>query len=73
MSEWISVKDKLPPHEEYILIYESYKEMTFEYYSLAYYDETKKKFFNASDASDETPTHWMPLPSSPNEENANDS
>jgi len=77
MSEWISVKEKLPPQDgSPFLGYDPNAEKTGKIYVLIYIP--KKKFSERlsleecyREASGESyftwePTHWMPLPEAPN-------
>jgi len=67
MTEWISVKDRLPEHGEYILLtytedHKIHKDMWCEKGKWMYpgemdfYGETNSKV-----------THWMPFPETPND------
>ena len=58
MSNWISVKDRLPEKSQRCIIYERYEYRTI---SLVYYFSENKKW--QDEIGDEYyPTHWMPLP-----------
>jgi len=64
MSEWISVKDKMPEKDhEYYLVNWTYLEMT-------YSDKGQQhvmffKYGRFECAHEECITHWMPLPETP--------
>lgn len=62
MSEWISVKDRLPQEKEVVLTYES----AFDSMSMAFRLPNTEEFINVGDyyALDAV-THWMPLPNPP--------
>ncbi|MBR1749926.1 MAG: DUF551 domain-containing protein [Ruminococcus sp.] len=63
MSEWISVKDRLPEDGEEVLIYSTTNEI-----SMCYYDEDTHRF-NVVDSdlywNEISVTHWAPLPEPP--------
>lgn len=60
MSEWISVKDKLPANGNKVLYYDAnYKKIDCSLYDYDCFMETSRAFHNV--------THWMPLPEPPNE------
>lgn len=62
MSEWISVKDRLPVAKEEVLAYES----AFDSMSMAFRLPNTEEFINVGDyyALDAV-TYWMPLPEPP--------
>lgn len=62
MTEWISVKGRLPAAKEVVLTYES----AFDSMSMAFRLPDTEKFINVGDyyALDAV-THWMPLPKPP--------
>lgn len=57
MSEWISVKDRLPDEEELVLICEN-KRDTYSFIAF-YFHEQNKWAFNDCEF---LPDYWMPLP-----------
>ena len=61
MAEWISVKDRLPKHEENVLLCFG------KFMGVGYYDEVDQSFYDAEDDYRfvDDVTHWMPLPSPP--------
>lgn len=61
--KWISAKDKLPKHEENVLLYFG------KFMGVGYYDEADQSFYDAADDYElVNVTHWMPLPEPPKEE-----
>ena len=64
MTNWISVKDRLPVAKEVVLTYES----AFDSMSMAFRLPGTEEFINVGDyyALDAV-THWMPLPEPPKE------
>lgn len=72
MSEWISVKDRLPQKEEAVLMAfwceeNGHGNMAVgfcreEYGHIGWFSFTDESFYTDCDA---TPTHWMPLPEPP--------
>ena len=61
MSEWISVKDRLPEHKGYYLVYwQRYGSR--DYIEIIYF-RGKSRWATANDII----THWMPLPEKPTE------
>jgi hypothetical protein len=75
MSEWISVKDKLPNIYEWVLVYSSYSVKEFDHGAQIFVAQmtTDKDFESAhgdgfvADWVNDTITHWMLLPSKPKE------
>jgi hypothetical protein len=68
MSEWISVKDKAPKTEDYILITDVNLNKDYGYnVAVGYYDLTFEKYFAADDFPLDCTTHWQPLPKPPKE------
>ena len=73
--EWISVKDRLPPYNTYVLIYRptmAIKILVDEYFGF-YSDNGDEWFegwakFGKDLQGNPLITHWMPLPSLPNAE-----
>lgn len=62
MNDWISVKDRLPEIEAYVLVHyenEKIKPIDIGYYSLA------AKMWNVGYIKTGIVTHWMPLPAPP--------
>jgi hypothetical protein len=60
MSEWISVKDRLPETEQYVLAYHN---SCYPRERVDFFSETSKRWMmSAGDV-----THWMPLPEAPKE------
>lgn len=64
MSEWISVKDRLPEDDGWFLV------SIFGWVTLAFYDEHDSIFndFKTCMANNSQVTHWMPLPEPPEED-----
>lgn len=69
---WISVKDELPPDDEYVLVY-VYGQIKVYFYAVSddgqercHWWEDEGGSFH-SDITDGDVTHWMPLPSPPKE------
>lgn len=75
MDEWISVKDRLPPYNTYVLVYRptmAIKILADEYFGF-YSDNGDEWFegwakFGKDLQGNPLITHWMPLPSLPNAE-----
>jgi len=73
MSEWISVKDRLPPEQEDGLLFCSiYDELFIGWVELGYTDAGQFHLTYAEghcylDRADKIITHWMPLPKPPEE------
>lgn len=65
MSKWISVKDRLPSHNEWILAFDGEK-MCVCWFDLSYHDYLFM-FGMSSSQQFRNVTHWMPLPEPPNE------
>ncbi len=65
MSEWISVKDRLPTDDETVLCYQPGRTSALPV--IAWYDEETKGFQVAFTWQELLiyPTHWMPLPEPP--------
>ncbi|MBR5202681.1 MAG: DUF551 domain-containing protein [Clostridia bacterium] len=63
ITEWISVKDRLPEEGIDVLVYDDDTDMFF----IAWYDETLDKWLNADNGRLFGVTHWMPLPNPPKE------
>jgi len=65
MSDWISVKDRLPTKETYLILYDEKNGCAPGYYE----DQWWTYFFygNECNARAENVTHWMPLPTPPKE------
>lgn len=62
MSEWISVKDRLPDDTGYVLAWSPrYQEVV-----IAWYSE-EEDFWRTEDDLAPFPSHWMPLPEPPKE------
>ena len=57
MSDWISVKDRLPENEDEVLIYMGH-------YEVGWYS---REVWRGVDEWRLEPTHWMPLPEPPAE------
>lgn len=65
MTEWISVKDRLPKAKETVLAYEA----AFDSMSMAYRLPNTEEWIDTGDYYPlEAVTHWMPLPKPPKEE-----
>lgn len=62
MTDWVSVKDRLPQAKQMVLAYEA----AFDSMSMAFRLPNTEEFINAGDyyALDAV-THWMPLPRTP--------
>lgn len=71
MSEWVSVKDKLPKNNQRVLAFESKRNEVYLMEFIEIPDERKYDFcfeeYGTSDRRDVW-THWMPLPEPPNNE-----
>ena|ERR1700677_1538511 len=70
MSEWISVKDRLPPECESVLVWSKGFDPISAFLSYTYDKKPLMYFVNDWDESDtnlklEDVTHWMPLPEPP--------
>ena len=65
MSEWISVKERLPEHGQVIAFSPQYKE-----YMIGYLDESSVEgiFCHCDGVELYQVTHWQPLPEPPGEE-----
>jgi hypothetical protein len=63
MGEWISVKDKLPELNEWVLAYPTQKDGV----AMGYLSKYHGWITSNSSAWWQTPTHWMPLPPAPEE------
>lgn len=64
MTEWISVKDRLPQAKEMVLAYEA----AFDSMSMAFRLPNTEEFINVGDYYTlDAVTHWMPLPKPPKE------
>ncbi len=61
MSKWISVKDKLPKDDEYVLTYSKDHRP---HQQIGFYSTFSEQWLQTSSAY---PSHWMPLPESPND------
>lgn len=69
MSEWISVKDRLPEKTGLYLIYEQkYNPMM----ETCFYSNCSGWQYGFSDSDAELITHWMPLPEPPEIEDEDD-
>lgn len=64
MSEWISVKDRLPENEDRILVYDLHNDIEFGFFNMR---DKKFKYFDENGYPYEFlyVTHWMPLPKPP--------
>lgn len=60
MSEWISVKKRLPEESGYYLVFMAYGRM-----DVMSYIETNKCFLGYCGYAMKNVTHWMPLPELP--------
>lgn len=60
MTNWIRVKDRLPEERQWVLVFMNYGDIEF-----SRFEDKEWKY------SPGTPTHWMPLPELP-EEDEND-
>ena len=69
MSDWISVKDRVPEEGEYVLILEPIDKEILEYqerFNVAHWLDGMGWIDWCAD--DVSPTHWMPLPEPPKPE-----
>lgn len=64
MSEWISVKDKLPDELEEVLVFDG-NAISTAYISWYEYDKTPR--WQSDGSLSFTATHWMPLPNLPDD------
>ena len=64
MSEWISVKDRMPPRGDCLVITEDC-----EIYLCDYFPSVNQYWYLDEMIMAETITHWMPLPEPPKEDN----
>jgi len=64
MSEWISVKDRLPDIDLSVLVYNG---QSIEVMAYWYDEDEKPNFMNPPAPPCDFVTHWMPLPEPPNE------
>lgn len=75
MSEWISVKDRLPPHEQFVVVASN----IWRWPKIAYFGDRKLEHANLDSYFMSSPlrvffkdldvvTHWMPLPELPKED-----
>lgn len=71
MSEWISVKDRMPEPETWALVYIEYPSPVFEFErGIRKTSNIKKMFYDGESFYCDfgTITHWMPLPQKPESE-----
>lgn len=68
MSEWISVKDRLPEKSGYHLVYYAFTERSEPLICKRYFHEEAPDVF----VHRKEMTHWMPLPEPPKGERGND-
>lgn len=76
LTSWISVKDKLPENQEPVIVYvPPHDDDCIGYVGMAYYTRFGEGFWAGTDGNlygaigiIHPPTHWMPLPESPKEE-----
>lgn len=66
MGEWISVKDRLPPREQRVLGIDQYGDQEVCNIDIPWSHETEPRW-QKYEGAEFDPTHWMPLPESPNE------
>ena len=62
MTDWISVKDRLPEPGEYILVYCPTRK-----YAPVWLGWYWEDFFYLFEQDDDDVTHWMPMPKPPQE------
>lgn len=65
MSEWISVKDRLPENGKIVLAYSKEKGVTFTH--RLWFHQTDRPFVIEYEGMVKV-THWMPLPEPPKED-----
>lgn len=66
MSEWISVKDRLPENGQQVIIFGQGSKG--DYFSDALFESDSFLLFHPDNDEycvDTSPTHWMPLPDAP--------
>lgn len=67
--EWISVKDRLPEKNTWVLCYVKWMIPVFEMErGIRKYSDVKKVFFDGRFRLGDSVTHWMPLPEPPESE-----
>ena len=67
MSEWISVKDRLPEHDEKVIAYYGFGDCNLRFVStLDYYAHDPNPHWQ-HESTGLIVTHWMPLPEPPKE------
>ena len=66
--KWISVSDQLPEFDKAVIFGYSDKHFVF----IGYLDGEELQWYDLEDGRVARPTHWMPLPEPPKEENNGD-
>lgn len=65
MSEWISVKDRLPKMKSCVLAVNQFGEMSVSYREKRWKGEPERWYMSQAEVYEFIPTHWMPLPEAP--------
>ena len=63
-TEWISVKDRLPEQDTWVLVY-SARAFIFSHQMVCLHGEPRQFFAKGFELHPDEITHWMPLPEPP--------